>query len=111
MSEPAWSGNESLSLTVAQRVDAACSRFEKIWKAAGGAERPPCIEEFLGDFSEPERSALLRELIPLDAHYRAQNGATPHAEEYHARLHPSGIPRRVLPAPSPLPGSRRIVRA
>jgi serine/threonine protein kinase/tetratricopeptide (TPR) repeat protein len=86
MSEPAWSGNESLSLTVAQRVDAACSRFEKIWKAAGGAERPPCIEEFLGDFSEPERSALLRELIPLDAHYRAQNGATPHAEEYHARF-------------------------
>jgi serine/threonine protein kinase len=86
MSKTAWSGNESLSPAIAKDVDAACSRFEQIWQAAAGDNKPPRIEDFLTDLSEPARSALLRELIPLDAHYRAKNGASPCAEDYHARF-------------------------
>jgi hypothetical protein len=66
MSDPPWSGNESLPLTMAQRVDAACNRFEQA-RLAGGR---PAIEDFLADIPEPERTALLRELVPLDGDYR-----------------------------------------
>jgi hypothetical protein len=47
MSDTAWSGNESLSLAMAEQVDAVCSRFEKIWQAASGDKSPPHIEDFL----------------------------------------------------------------
>jgi len=82
MSDAAWSGNESLSLTLAQRVDAACTRFEKSWKEGP----PPAIEDYLADFPEPERAALLRELVPLDADYRRSHGEEPQSSDYSARF-------------------------
>ena len=82
MKETAWSGNESLPLSMAQRVDAACSRFDKAWKEG----QRPRIESFLGETLDPERAALLRELIPLDADYRRRNGEEPRPEEYLARF-------------------------
>ncbi len=47
MNEAAWSGNESLPLSLAQRVDAVCYRFEEAWKTAAVDGPPPRVEEFL----------------------------------------------------------------
>ena len=44
MNDP-WSGNESLPYSIAQRVDAACYRFEKACKEG----RHPRIEDFLDE--------------------------------------------------------------
>jgi serine/threonine-protein kinase len=82
MSDAPWSGNESLPVTMAQRVDAVCNRFEKAWKEG----RRPAIEDFLADTPEPERTALLRELVPLDADYRRRHGEEPQPHDYHARF-------------------------
>jgi WD40 repeat protein len=82
MSDVPWPGNESLPLTMAQRVDAACNRFERAWKAG----HRPVIEDCLTEMPEPERSALLRELIPLDIEYRRLAGEDPQPEEYRARF-------------------------
>jgi hypothetical protein len=78
----AWSGNESLPISMAQRVDAVCYRFEKAWNEG----RRPRIEDFLGEVVDPERSAFLRELIPLDADYRRRNGEEVGPEDYLARF-------------------------
>ena len=64
------------------RVDEICDRFEAAWKAG---ERPR-IEDFLGAVTEPERSALVRELIALDVAYRRRSGETPEAGDYQARF-------------------------
>jgi len=72
--------NETLPLDLAQRLDPVCDRFEAAWLAG------PCIEDFLADVAEPDRPALLRELLWLDLHYRARGGERPLAEEYRRRL-------------------------
>jgi WD40 repeat protein len=82
MTEGPWSGNESLPLSVAKRVDAACTRFEQAWKEG----RRPAVEDFLADVPEPERAALLCELVPLDVDYRRRHGEKPQAHEYRARF-------------------------
>jgi WD40 repeat protein/tetratricopeptide (TPR) repeat protein len=71
-----------LPLSAEQRINAVCNRFELAWKA----EPRPRIEDYLGDTPEPERSALLRELIALDTYYRRQAGEDPRPEEYQARF-------------------------
>jgi serine/threonine-protein kinase len=48
------------------QIDRVCDAFETAWKAG----RQPRIEQFLGESSEPERSALLRELLNLERAYR-----------------------------------------
>jgi tetratricopeptide (TPR) repeat protein/tRNA A-37 threonylcarbamoyl transferase component Bud32 len=98
MSDAPWSGNESLPLTMAQRVDAVCCRFEQAWKEG----RRPALEDYLADTPEPERPALLRELVPLDADYRRAHGEDPQPQDYHARF-PSLDPQwltQVLAAPA-----------
>jgi WD40 repeat protein/tRNA A-37 threonylcarbamoyl transferase component Bud32 len=78
--ESAPSNPDALSL--ARRVDEVCDRFEIAWREG----QQPCIEDYLGDASEPERSALLWELILLDIHYRRQRGETPQVEDYGPRF-------------------------
>jgi hypothetical protein len=63
-------------------VDQVCNRFEAAWKAGG----QPRLEDFLGDAPGPERPALLRELVLLDAYYRRRGGAGCAAEDYRARF-------------------------
>jgi hypothetical protein len=65
-----------------RRLEQACDRFEAACKAG---ERP-CIEEHLAAVPEPERPALLRELIPLEVDYRRLAGEQPVAEEFLARF-------------------------
>jgi WD40 repeat protein/serine/threonine protein kinase len=86
MTESSWSGSESLPLSLARRVDAVCSRFEIAWQNTGPTGSRPRIEDYLGDTPEPERLALLRQLIPLDANYRRRAGEDPRAEDYHRRF-------------------------
>jgi serine/threonine-protein kinase len=75
-------GSESLPLTLAGRVDAACDRFEADWKAG----RRPRIEAYLAAAAESERPALLRELLMLELEFRARSGEHPTREGYRARF-------------------------
>ncbi len=72
--------HESLPVDVARRLDPVCDRFEDAWLAR------PRIEDFLEEVAEPDRPALLRELLWLDLDYRARRGERPLAEEYRRRL-------------------------
>jgi serine/threonine-protein kinase len=72
----------ALSPDEARQIDLACDRFEAAWKA-GQRPRP---EEYLGAAGEPERSALLRQLLLLDWDYRRRAGDDPRAGEYRARF-------------------------
>ena len=44
------------------------------------------IEDCLGETSEPERSALLGELLVLELAYRRRRGDRPTSEEYRRRF-------------------------
>ncbi len=73
---------EPLSLAVGRRIDKVCNDFECAWKAG----LPPRIEDRLSDWDEPERTALVRELIHLDLSYRRRAGDECLTEEYLARF-------------------------
>ncbi len=66
----------------ARHLDELCTQFEKAWKAG----QRPRIEDYLADAQEPERSALLRELILLDRDYRRVRGEECSREDYQARF-------------------------
>jgi serine/threonine protein kinase len=65
-----------------QRAEQVCDRFEAAWKA--GAR--PCLEDHLADVPEPERAALLPELIALEIDYRRLAGEQPGADEFLGRF-------------------------
>ena len=68
----------SLPLTVAERLDAVCDRFEA---ACGGGLRPR-IDDYLEGVEEPARAVLARELIVLDLHYRHCRAEVPQVTDY-----------------------------
>jgi serine/threonine protein kinase len=63
---------------VVRRAEQVCDRFEAAWKAG---ERP-LIEDHVASVPEPERAALLRELILLEVDYRRLAGDVPRPEEF-----------------------------
>ena len=67
-----------LDVSAKKRIDQICLRFEAAWRAGG---HPP-IEPYLAGVPEPERSALLQELLLLDVDYRLRGGQTPRSDEY-----------------------------
>jgi serine/threonine protein kinase len=73
MSEVTISREGELPLSAARRINEACNRFELAWQTG----QRPGIADYLGDTPEPERSALLRELVALDVDYRRQAGEDP----------------------------------
>jgi hypothetical protein len=87
MSQAFSSRKSSRPLSLNLRIDQACDRFELAWQAG---ERPR-IGDYLVDTPEPERSALLRELVALDIDYRRQKGEQPKAEDYQALLPPAQL--------------------
>src|SRR5262249_40407202 len=62
-----------LSPAEARRIDRVCDRFEAAWKAGQG----PRLEDYLNACGEPERSALLGQLLLLDWEYRRRAGDDP----------------------------------
>ena len=70
MNQSLW---ESLPASVAEKVNEICDRFESAWKAG----TRPRLEEYLKNTSEPERTALLRELILVELAYRRRKGEKP----------------------------------
>ena len=66
----------------AHRIDAACDRFERLWRQGG----KPRIEEFVDAAAESDRAPLLRELIDLEVELRECGGEHPEPSEYRARF-------------------------
>jgi serine/threonine-protein kinase len=64
------------------RIDAACDRFEAAWH---GPHRPR-IEQFLSGVPIGERSALLRELLAIEAELRRADVEVPTSGEYRERF-------------------------
>jgi serine/threonine-protein kinase len=75
------------SLDRARRVNAACERYEADWRAG----RRPRIEDALDRASEPDRPALLAELLALELELRRDRGDRPAPQEYHERF-PGQVP-------------------
>jgi serine/threonine-protein kinase len=73
---------EALPAPLLLHAEQACRRFEAAWQAG----RRPVIEDHLHGAPEPERCALLRELIEVEVEYRQRAGETPRAEEYRGRF-------------------------
>ncbi len=73
---------DALPPTIADRVDRICDQFEAAWQAGGRAR----IEAFLSAVPEPDRSALLRELLDLELDLRRGGGERPSVQEYRDRF-------------------------
>jgi tetratricopeptide (TPR) repeat protein len=86
MSDSFMARPECDSVAGARCVDQVCDRFEAAWKAAASTDQRPRIETYLRDAPEPERPALLRELVIVDVEQRFRAGETPRPEDYLARF-------------------------
>src|SRR6516164_9261919 len=82
MSEQLLPSGDSLSPSLAARIDEVCDRFENAWKAG----QRPRIEDHLDDMPEAERSLLLRELLTVELQYRCRSGETLVVEDYRKRF-------------------------
>ncbi|MCI0457420.1 MAG: protein kinase, partial [Gemmataceae bacterium] len=94
----------SLSVSQARQVDQRCNQFEAAWKAG----QQPALEEYLVGATQGERDALLRELLPLEIHYRRRQGDQPQPQDYQTRfpsVDPAWLARVCLAAPDPAPAS------
>ncbi|HKI38046.1 MAG TPA: hypothetical protein VKA46_39700 [Gemmataceae bacterium] len=65
-----------------RRINEACNRFEAAWRS----DTVPRLEDFLAGWEGAERTALLRELVPLDADYRRGRGEAATPDDYRARF-------------------------
>ena len=73
---------DALPLSLEQKIDQVCSRFEAAWKT--GAQ--PSIEDYLADSSAAETIEIVRELILLDVFYCRQRGDVCTPADYQARF-------------------------
>ena len=64
--DPRW--GSALPLAAVQEIDRHCEQFERALQTSEAAK----IEDHLDGVVEPERSALLRELLALELEYRAK---------------------------------------
>jgi serine/threonine protein kinase len=69
-------------VSLLQRVDSVCLRFEDEWQAG----RQPDLAATLEGFSPEERALLLPELLLLEWTYRSQAGAVVSPQEYAQRF-------------------------
>ncbi len=103
MSEQNREGQDPPDTALARRVDRACNRFEIAWQSGR-----PAIEEYLAGWVEPDRAALLRELILLDVHYRQNAGEPCAPADYRIRFPDTEFdPRTVSFDDEPEPGGAR----
>jgi hypothetical protein len=86
------------SLSVAERVDAACDRFEAEWKAG----RRPRIDAYLAAAPESDRAELRSALLAVEAELRS--GAAADTSATSSSVHAPGGPAAVTTAPAAGPG-------
>jgi protein kinase-like protein len=72
----------SLPPTRWEGVLVLCDRFEAAWRAGHG----PRIEDYLGEAPEPDRPALLHQLVALELELRRDRGESPTLQEYRSRF-------------------------
>jgi len=77
--------HDALPPEAVDRIRAVCDRFKAACQAADAGPLPR-LEDYQDAASEAERLALLRELVLLDAYYRARCGKRVRAEDYRARF-------------------------
>ena len=82
MSRREADGPESLPMALAYRVEQSCERFEAEWRSGGRPDLPAYLDGVYG----PERAALTRELVAIDAHWRRRAGERPGIGHYLAAL-------------------------
>ena len=73
---------DTLPRSVRRRVVQVCDRYEQADRAGRGLR----IEDCVADVPEPERPAVLRELIALDLRLRRERGEDPTPREYYDRF-------------------------
>jgi hypothetical protein len=103
MKETPRSGQGTLPLEVAQRLDGICDRFEQAWQAVGAGKPPPRLEDYVAEVAAEARLDLLRELIPLDIAYRRDYGEQPQATAYQhcfPELDPAWLAERIAEPPA-----------
>jgi tetratricopeptide (TPR) repeat protein len=86
MSTPPASQPRTLTPSQVCRVEQLCEAFEALLKAAARTGQWPALEEHLAQAAEPERAALLRELLGLEVDYRRRAGEAPTPELYLQRF-------------------------
>jgi serine/threonine-protein kinase len=69
---------DGLSEEAVWRLEEACCRFEAAWQSG----RRPRLGDFVAGAEGPLRSALLRELLRLEVHYRRRAGEEPSLADY-----------------------------
>jgi WD40 repeat protein len=82
MSDQSLPSQVTLPPSAVERVDKVCDSFEVAWKTTESGGQRPRIGNYLRTVPEPERFALLRELIALDMAYRQRGGEKPKIEDY-----------------------------
>ena len=82
MSDQPQTDPSSLPVAVVQQIDEVRDRFEGAWK--GGQEAR--IEDYLGQWPEPGRSALFYRLLWFEVDYRTRSGNCPGQDEYRSRF-------------------------
>src|SRR6516225_3117478 len=95
--KPSWSLDEA--------IDSACLRFEAAWKAG----LRPALADYVEPVPREERAAFLRQLLPLDRHYRAQQGKHPGPELYLAQFPQEAAVIREVFADEIPPGHMHVV--
>jgi hypothetical protein len=84
MGDESAAPEESLPLSVEQRIDPVCRSFEAAWQAAAEGSTRPRLEDYLAAVDDADRWPLLRELLKLELHYR--RAEVPSPEEYGRRF-------------------------
>jgi tetratricopeptide (TPR) repeat protein len=84
------SGHGARQLSLLERVDQICDRFEAQWKPGVPLAEQPRIEDFLGEVTEAERPTLLGEMLALELAYRHDAGDSFTPEEYRGRFPKDG---------------------
>jgi WD40 repeat protein/tRNA A-37 threonylcarbamoyl transferase component Bud32 len=82
MTKKPLEGIDGLPGPLVRHAEQLCRQFEAAWNAG----RRPAIEDYLAGVAEPERTALLHELIEVEAEYRQRAGDGPRPAEYRGRF-------------------------
>lgn len=80
------------TLSIAERVDATCDRFEQEWRAG----RRPRVEDYVAAALESDREELRRQLLALEQELQAQGAADTSISRSSVREEPVTPPNRTV---------------